>query len=70
MTKEEWMQFLKMAKAKGYSGFDIAKMLSRMFADGKLGRDQLLALLESIGYGLSDELQAMDDDELRKNICL
>ncbi len=68
MAKKEWSQFLEMAKAKGYSSYDIVKMLTKMFIEGKLNRDQFIILLETIGYDLSDNLRALSDDDLKKEL--
>ena len=68
MTKEELIGFVKMAHAKGYSNDDLAKMLVKMFQDGKCIREQFEALLDALGLELSGDLKNLNDDELKKTL--
>ena len=68
MTKEEYEKFIKERHAKGYSNEDIVKIYCKMFQEKKISREQFEALLDSLGYNLSDRLKKLSDDDLRKSL--
>ncbi len=39
-----------------------------MFQEKKISREQLEALLDTLGYNLSDKLKKLSDDDLRKSL--
>ena len=68
MTKDELEIFIKGLHSKGWEDEDIVKMFCGMFQDKKMSRDEFEALLDALGYGLSDELKKLSDEELRKTV--
>lgn len=68
MTKEEYEKFIKERHAKGYSNEDIVKIYCKMFQEKKISREQFEALLDTLGYNLSDKLKKLSDDDLRKSL--
>lgn len=68
MTKEEFEKFIEQQKDAGLSEEEIAIVFGKMFQDDKLNREQFEACLNAIGFELSDDYKAMDDDELKKNV--
>lgn len=68
MAKEEYEKFIKERHAKGYSNEDIVKIYCKMFQEKKISREQFEALLDTLGYNLSDKLKKLSDDDLRKSL--
>lgn len=68
MTKQEFESFIDEQKKSGKSEEEIVIIFCLMFKDGELDRSQLEACLNAIGYEISDELKAKDDEELKKEI--
>lgn len=68
MTKEEFEGFIADQKKGGKSEEDIVKIFSLMFQEEKLDREQYEAVLTALGYGLSEELKKMSDEELREEV--
>ena len=68
MTKDELEIFIKGLHSKGWEDEDIVKMFCRMFQDKKMSRGEFEALLDALGYELSDELRKLSDEELRKTV--
>ena len=68
MTKSEYETFIKSLRDKGWEDENIAAMFVKMFQDKKISRDELEALLDTLGYGLTENLKKLSDDELRKSL--
>ena len=68
MTKSEYETFIKSLRDKGWKDENIAAMFVKMFQDKKISRDELEALLDTLGYGLTENLKKLSDDELRKSL--
>lgn len=68
MTEQEFNEFIEEQKKAGKSEEDIVKIFCLMFKDGKLPREQLEAVIEALGYEMSDELKALGDEELKEKI--
>ena len=68
MTKSEYETFIKSLRDKEWEDENIAAMFVKMFQDKKISRDELEALLDTLGYGLTENLKKLSDDELRKSL--
>ena len=68
MTKNEYETFIKSLHEKGWKDESIVAMFVKMFQDKKISRDELEALLDTLGYGLTENLKKLSDDELRKSL--
>ena len=68
MTKQEFESFIDEQKKSGKSEDEIVTVFCLMFKDGELDRAQLEACLTALGYEMSEELKAKDDEELKKEI--
>lgn len=68
MTETEFRTFINDLHAKGWDDENIAKMFAKMYQDRKISRDGFVGLLEAIGYGLTEEFQKLDDEELRERV--
>lgn len=68
MTETEFKDLVAEQKKKGLDEKDIAEVFCGMFADEKINRKQLEAILGELGFELEEEFAKMDDEELRKNL--
>ena len=68
MTKSEYETFIKSLRDKEWEDENIAAMFVKMFQDKKISRDELEALLDTLGYGLTENLKKLSDDELRESL--
>ncbi len=68
MTKSEYETFIKSLHEKGWKDESIVAMFAKMFQDKKISRDEFEALLDTLGYGLTENLKKLSDDELRKSL--
>lgn len=68
MTKEEFEQFIRGLHVKGWTDDNIVTMFAKMFHDKKISRNEFLGMLEALGYGLSEKLEKLSDDELREAV--
>ena len=68
MTKSEYETFIKSLRDKEWEDENIAAMFVKMFQGKKISRDELEALLDTLGYGLTENLKKLSDDELRKSL--
>lgn len=70
MTEKEFKEFIEEQKASGKSEEDILKIFCFMFREGKLTREQLEAVVEALGYEMSEELRSLSDEELKEKILV
>ena len=68
MTKQEFESFIDEQKKSGKSEEEIVTVFCLMFKDGELSREQLEACLTALGFEMDENLKAMDDEELKKEI--
>ena len=66
MTVEEVNQVVDELKAQGYDEEEILASFYAMFCDDKLTADQLEALVNTMGYELTDEFKNLSDEEKKK----
>lgn len=70
MTEQEFKRFVEEQKGTGKSEEDILKVFCFMFREGKLPREQFEAVVEALGYEMSEELKSLPDDELKEKILV
>lgn len=63
MSVDEAKEAISEMRAQGNSDEEIAGAFYLMFVDGKLDVNQLNALVNLLGYHLSDEFMAMDPEQ-------
>lgn len=70
MTKEEFDKLIAEQREKGLDDEDIAKVFAMMYKDGKMNREQIEGVLEGMGYEISPEFKALNDEEFKEKILV
>ena len=63
MTLEEIKEFLEEKKLEGYSEEELLKIFYAMYVKGDLELSGLRILTETLGWKLTDEFEAMSDED-------
>ena len=63
MTLEEIKEFLEEKKLKGYSEEELLKIFYAMYVKGDLELSGLRILTETLGWKLTDEFEAMSEED-------
>ena len=66
MTLKDVLDSIEELRKQGNSDEDIAASFYMMFADKKIDINQFIALLEVLGYELSQEFLNLSEEEQRK----
>lgn len=66
MTLKDVIDSIEELRKQGNSDEDIAASFYMMFADKKIDINQFIALLEVLGYELSQEFLNLSEEEQRK----
>lgn len=66
MTPEELTSAIKQMKAEGLDDNKIIGANFKMFQNGELTLEQFEAIIDQMGYHLSDEFKAMDPEAQKK----
>ena len=70
MTQQEFESFVKEQKDGGKSEEEILVIFAKMFQDGQLERQQFEAIVEALGYEISDEFRELPDDEFKEKVLV
>ena len=66
MSIEELQKAIEEMKARGQSDEEIAGAFYLLFRDGKIDLEQLEALVNTLGFELSEEFKAMDPEQQKE----